>query len=67
MAQFRYIGDDNREVSMLPSGVLRPVEPDEVFTVPDEHAESYEIQPHYFERQDEPKPTKATAKTKETD
>ena len=53
MARFRYIGDEPREVSMLPAGITRLLEPDEVFTVPDEHADSYECQPGLYQR-DEP-------------
>ena len=53
MASFRYVGDEPREVSILPAGTLRRVEPDELFKVPDEHAESYACQPHLYESQDE--------------
>lgn len=65
MAQFRMIADEDRQVSMLPSGELRKLEPDELFEVPDEVADSYECQPHYFELVSAPKPksAKATAKT----
>lgn len=58
MAKFRFVGEEPRQVSMLPHGGLRRVEPDEIFEVPDEHAESYESQPHFYERQDAPKPAR---------
>lgn len=54
MAKFRLLGDEPRHVSMLPSGTLRRLEPDEVFTVPDEHADSYECQPALYEWLDRP-------------
>lgn len=56
--KFRLVADEARLVSILPTGDLRKVEPDEVFTVPDEHADSYEIQPHYYEPLNAPKKTK---------
>ena len=46
--QLRYVGDEAREVSMLPSGMTRRLEPDELFQVPAAYAESYECQPHLF-------------------
>lgn len=52
----RYIGDEPREVSILPDGFLRLVEPDELFEVPAAVAESYAVQPHLYEV-DEPAPT----------
>jgi hypothetical protein len=54
MAQFRLLGDEPRHVSMLPSGTLRRLEPDEVFTVPDGHADSYECQPDLYDWLDRP-------------
>ena len=54
MAQIRYRGDEPRQVSILPAGATRKVDLDEVFTVPDDHAESYDCQPHYFEWVDKP-------------
>jgi hypothetical protein len=53
MARFRLIADEAREVSILPAGTLRAVQPDELFDVPDEHAASYECQPALY-RRDEP-------------
>jgi hypothetical protein len=53
MSQFRYVGDEPRQVSMLPSGELRLVEPDQVFTVPDAVWDSYACQPHLYEAQDD--------------
>jgi hypothetical protein len=58
MAKFRLIADEARQVSILPSGSLRKIEPDEVFDVPDRHAESYECQPHLYESVSSPKLTK---------
>lgn len=52
MARFRLLGDEPRQVSMLPEGQLRLVEPDELFTVPDEVAASYECQPDLYDRDD---------------
>jgi hypothetical protein len=49
MATVTYIGDETRDVSMLPDGFLRRIEPDQKFTVPDEHAMSYACQPHFYE------------------
>jgi hypothetical protein len=54
MARFRYIGDEARQISMLPAGALQLVEPDEIFNVPESVADSYECQPDLYERQDEP-------------
>lgn len=53
MARFRLVADEPRQVSILPAGELRLVAPDELFTVPDEHADSYTCQPHYYKREDE--------------
>lgn len=55
MAQFRFVADEPRQVSMLPAGDLRKVEPDDVFTVPDQVADSYECQPHLYELVTPPK------------
>lgn len=60
VARFRYVGDEPRQVSILPAGTLRTVEPDELFEVPAEHADSYECQPHYFQR-DDPAPRRGKA------
>jgi hypothetical protein len=49
MATVTYIGDETRDVSILPDGFLRRIEPDQKFTVPDDHAISYACQPHLFE------------------
>ena len=54
MARFRFIGDEPRQVSILPAGSLRLVEPDELFEVPDEHAPSYECQPDLYVYDDAP-------------
>lgn len=51
--RFRFIGAEPRLVSMLPSGELRRVEPDQLFAVPAEFWESYACQPHYYVAQDE--------------
>jgi hypothetical protein len=61
MAKFRLIADEARQVSILPAGELRTVQPDEVFDVPDQVAESYECQPHFYEQVSAPK---ASAKGK---
>lgn len=61
MGKFRYVGDEPREVSMLPNGTLRRLEPDELFDVPDTVDDSYTCQPGLFERVDAP----VKAKTKE--
>jgi hypothetical protein len=61
MATFRMIADEPRQVSILPSGQTRLLEPDELFDVPDAHAESYECQPGLYELQ-ETAPKKAPAK-----
>ena len=58
MARVRFIGDEPREVSILPAGVLRLLEPDELFTVPDEHAGSYSCQPDLYDVGDEHAPRK---------
>lgn len=49
MSTVHFVGDEPREVSILPSGILRLVEPDQSFSVPDEFDESYACQPHFFE------------------
>lgn len=49
MSTVTYIGDEPREVSILPMGVPRLIRPDEKFDVPDRFAESYACQPHFFE------------------
>jgi len=49
MAKFRYVGDEPREVSMLPTGDGRRLEPDELFDVDDKVAASYECQPQFYE------------------
>lgn len=64
-ARFRYIGDEAREVSMLPEGTTRRVEPDEMFEVPTAVAKSYECQPHLFDRNDKPSPKPKTTTSKE--
>lgn len=46
--KLRLITDEARHVSILPSGALQLVQPDEVFTVPDRHADSYD-QPGVYE------------------
>jgi hypothetical protein len=56
VANVTYVGDEPREVSMLPSGTLRLVKPDEKFRVPDSVAISYACQPHFFEVEDYPWP-----------
>lgn len=48
MSRFRYVGTEPRQVSILPSGRLQKVEPDELFDVPDDHAASYECQPDLY-------------------
>jgi hypothetical protein len=45
----RFVGDEAREVSILPAGILRRVEPDEVFEVDEKVADSYACQPHLYE------------------
>lgn len=54
MIRFRYIGDEPREVSILPAGVLRLLEPDELFYVGEDHAASYECQPALYVRDEPP-------------
>jgi hypothetical protein len=54
MVGVRYIGDEIREVSILPSGELRRVEPDELFQVDEKVAESYSVQPHLYEVDEKP-------------
>lgn len=49
MTIVRYVGDEPREVSILPAGNLKLVKPDETFEVPEKYAGSYGCQPHYFE------------------
>lgn len=58
MARIRYVGNEPREVSILPAGVLRHLEPDELFDVPDEHAESYRCQPDLYDVGDDHAPRK---------
>jgi hypothetical protein len=53
MARFRFAGDEPRQVSMLPAGTLRRLEPDELFDVPDAHWESYASQPALYEPLDD--------------
>lgn len=60
MTRIRYVGDEPREVSILPAGMLRRLEPDELFDVPDEHAESYACQPHLYDVGDDRAPRKKT-------
>ncbi len=45
----RFVGDEPREVSILPAGTLKRVEPDEVFEVDEKVADSYACQPHLYE------------------
>lgn len=49
--KIRYVGEESRQVSILPHGMLRLVEPQEVFDVPDAHVASYECQPDLYEVQ----------------
>lgn len=50
MARVRYVGDEPRQVSILPAGGLQLVEPDELLPpIPDEHVESYRCQPELYE------------------
>lgn len=58
MSQVTYVGDEPREVAILPDGYLRRIEPDQTFTVPDEFDESYACQPHFFEVKGFPWPPK---------
>lgn len=62
MTRVRYVGDELRQVSILPAGTLRLLEPDELFTVPDEHVESYACQPGLYDVGDEHAPKKKTRK-----
>ena len=50
--KIRYVGDEDREVSILPTGDLRGVTSDAVFDVPDEHVASYACQPHFYQPAD---------------
>lgn len=50
---FRFVGDEARTVSMLPSGVQKRIEPDAQFDVPAAYWASYACQPHLFEALDE--------------
>jgi hypothetical protein len=59
MSKVSFVGDEAREVSILPSGILRLVGPDQSFTVPDEFDESYACQPHFFEVEGYPWPPEA--------
>jgi len=52
MARFRLVADEPRQVSILPAGELRLIEPDELFDVPAAHVESYTCQPHYYKYED---------------
>jgi hypothetical protein len=45
----RYIGDEPRDVSILPSGDLRRLEPDELFEVDEKVVASYECQPALYD------------------
>jgi hypothetical protein len=56
----RFVGDEPRDVSILPAGTLRRVEPDEVFEVDEKVADSYSCQPHLYEV-DEPAAPVATS------
>ncbi len=49
MSTVTYIGDEPREVAILPDGYTKVVQPDEKFNVPDEFDASYACQPHFFE------------------
>jgi hypothetical protein len=49
MARFRHVGDEPRQVSILPGGVLRRIDVDEVFEVDDKVADSYASQPALYE------------------
>lgn len=53
MAQFRYVGDEARAVSILPAGELVRLEPDQLFDVGDDWWESYACQPHLYQPQGE--------------
>jgi hypothetical protein len=44
-----YIGDEPREVAILPDGMTRVIQPDQKFTVPDEFDASYACQPALYE------------------
>jgi len=61
MAKFRYVGDEPREVSMLPTGDGRRLEPDELFDVDSAYADSYRCQPGLYE-EIETAPKKAAPK-----
>jgi hypothetical protein len=50
--KLRYVGEEPREVSILPAGMLRAVQPEDVFDVPDEWVESYSGQPHFYQPAD---------------
>jgi hypothetical protein len=52
----RLIGDEARDVSILPAGILRRVDPDEVFEVDEKVADSYACQPHLYEVDEAPAP-----------
>ena len=49
MSTVTYIGDEPREVAILPAGFSKLVQPDEKFDVPDEFDASYACQPQYYE------------------
>lgn len=51
MATIRYLGDEARHVVILPDDA-RVIWPDELFDVPDEHAESYTQQQELYRRED---------------
>jgi hypothetical protein len=53
MVKFRYIGDEPRAVSILPSGEIRRMDPDQLFEVDGDYWESYASQPHLYEALDE--------------
>ena len=53
MAQFRYVGDEDRLVSILPAGELFRLQPDQLFDVGDEFWDSYACQPHLYQPQSE--------------
>jgi hypothetical protein len=49
MSTVTYIGDEPREVAILPAGFMKVMQPDEKFDVPDEFDASYACQPGFFE------------------
>lgn len=54
LVKVRYIGDDIREVSILPEGNLRRIEPDELFEVDEKVITSYSCQPHLYDVDEKP-------------